>query len=465
MNLRLIVTTLMVTGLVSVAGPVQAADVPGGCVAHKSDPDVPGDYRCGGLFLAYHTGGPDAAGGKLWAGRWLFRDANGRLRVGSCTFNRGIHPTIDGRARRVSQQLPNDPGALRSGYLAWRYRSANALTYAGLWALFHWYAQDAAGSNSSGDAGAPLVPSLNRIAEMGGRQDVEARAKELNAEAERYATPWTLELGLAGDGAVVATIRSGERPVRGVKVTFTVAGRTEVLTTNDDGRAVLEGVSGDVRATAKAPGPAVFVRGAPAWGDIAQTLLTVGPVRTIRASITVGVPTTTTTEAPTTTTTEAPTTTTTTEVPTTTTTTEPTTTTTTTTTEVPTTTTTTEPTTTTTTTTTEAPTTTTTTEAPTTTTTTTTTAPTTTTTVAASTTTTTEAPTTTTTTVAASTTTTTSTEAPPVIVVGGGPEPGLPATGGGDGVLAYLAMGCLVGGIGLLGTLSRRPKPAPRPWS
>ncbi|MEI2704063.1 MAG: hypothetical protein V9E89_02115 [Ilumatobacteraceae bacterium] len=241
MKLRLIVTTLMVAGLMSVADPVRAADVPGGCVAHKSDPDVPGDYRCGGLFLAYHTGGPNAAGGKLWAGRWLFRDANGRLRVGSCTFNRGIHPTIDGRARRVTQQLPNDPGALRSGYLAWRYRSANALTYAGLWALFHWYAQDAAGANSSGDAGAPLVPSLNRIAEMGGRQDVEARAKELNAEAERYATPWTLDLGLAGDGAVVATIRSGERPVRGVKVTFTVAGRTEVLTTNDDGRAVSGG--------------------------------------------------------------------------------------------------------------------------------------------------------------------------------------------------------------------------------
>ena len=60
---------------------------------------------------------------------------------------------------------------------------------------------------------------------------------------------------------------------------------------------------------------------------------------------------------------------------------------------------------------------------------------------------------------------TTSTEGPPVIIVGGGPEPGLPATGGGDGVLAYLAMGCLVGGVGLLGTLRRRPKPAPRPWS
>ncbi|MEI2704064.1 MAG: LPXTG cell wall anchor domain-containing protein [Ilumatobacteraceae bacterium] len=206
-------------------------------------------------------------------------------------------------------------------------------------------------------------------------------------------------------------------------------------------------MSGDVRAMAKAPGPAVFVRGAPAWGDIAQTLLTVGPVRTLRASIGVGFPTTTT-EAPTTTTT-------TTEAPTTTTTTTeaPTTTTTTTTTEAPTATTTTEaPTTTTTTTTTEAPTTTTTTEAPTTTTT-----------VAPSpTTTTTTAPDATTTTEAA---TTTSTEGPPVIIVGGGPEPGLPATGGGDGVLAYLAMGCLVGGIGLLGTLRRRPKPAPRPWS
>ena len=55
--------------------------------------DLAGDYRCAGLAVDFHTAGASASPFPLWAGQWLFVDEAGQYRRGTCTFNRGTHPT------------------------------------------------------------------------------------------------------------------------------------------------------------------------------------------------------------------------------------------------------------------------------------------------------------------------------------------------------------------------------------
>ena len=409
--------------------------MPANCVAHSSfsgGANVVGDYRCAGLAIEYHTAGVGNSPFPIWAGQWLFKDQHGQFRVGSCTFNRGVHPTIGSPSNPVSQSFPNDPTGAKGAYLTWKYGdTTDNLTAAAMWAVFHWFAQDAAGTNRATNGEAPLVPRLDGIAADSGRADLQAKALELHHEATRYAGTWHLSMTLRADGLVTVGLVSGATPVPGHQVSVLVSGSDSALlvTTSADGTATvtvpLPSGTVTVAATTTAPGSAAVYRGAPAAPDPdgAQTLVTGGEpvVLTANERLDLPEPTTTTIE-PTTTTLEPTTTTleptTTTVEPTTTTTLEPTTTTV-------------EPTTTTTTTTIE-PTTTTVEPRPTT---------------VEPTTTTVEPTTTTTELVVAPTTTSAATPNPP----------SLPRTGGGgDGGVAYLATALLVGGIGLLGTLRRR---------
>ena len=404
--------------------------IPAHCTAHRSfsgGTDVPGDYRCAGLAIEYHTRGVAYSPFPIWAGQWLFTDADGQYRVGYCTLNRGNHPTVAVRSKVVHQSFPNDPTGKRTAYLAWKYGDTrDHLTAASLWAVFHYYAQDAAGTNRASSGTAPLVPSLSGLQADSGRADLQTTALALHAEAERFAADWVLTASVAAtaDGAeVTLSLMAGATPVPGREISVHVSGSDLPLaaTTGTDGTTTVA-VPGPLHtgivtvvATTHSPGPAVVYRGTPAAPDPqgAQYLVTAGNPVTLRAEATLDVPepttTTSTTIAPTTTT--EPATTTTEPAPTST---EPATTTTelaTTTTAEPTTTepTTTEPATTT------------------------------------------IEPTTTqevTTTTVESFTPTSSAATPPA----------LPRTGGGgnDGGIAYVGTAILVAGIGLIGTVRRR---------
>src|SRR4051794_26088349 len=193
--------------------------VPDGCIEHTTfggGPDYAGDYRCAGLAIDYHRGGAARSPYPIWAGQWLFADENGAYRKGSCTFNRGIHPTIAGPSALVAQDLPHDPTGAKSAYLTWKYgATTDDLTAAALWADFHFYAQDAAGSNRSFVASAPLVDALDHVAEASGRQDVEDAAIRLDAEAEAHAEPFAVAVEIAVDGHGRATVTSGATPIAG----------------------------------------------------------------------------------------------------------------------------------------------------------------------------------------------------------------------------------------------------------
>ncbi|MDP9465020.1 MAG: hypothetical protein M3P52_10375, partial [Actinomycetota bacterium] len=142
--------------------------IPSNCVAHTSftgGADLVDDYRCAGLAIEFHTSGVSFSPGPIWAGQWLFVDEGGQFRVGSCTFNRGIHPTIDAPSSVVAQPFPNDPTGAKGAYLTWRYGdTTDNLTAAAMWAVFHFYARDAAGTNRAANGLAPLVPALETVA-------------------------------------------------------------------------------------------------------------------------------------------------------------------------------------------------------------------------------------------------------------------------------------------------------------
>ena len=393
-------TAAVTAGSAALAAPL-GTTIPTNCVRHTSfsgGTDVPGDYRCAGIAIQYHTLGVSSSPFPIWAGQWLFLDQAGQYRVGSCTLNRGVHPTISSPSSPVTQQLPNDPTGAKAAYLTWKYGDTrDNLTASALWAVFHYYAQDAAGSNRAPNATSPLVPRLDGLAVDSGRADLQSTALALHDEATRFAGKWLLSVQVGADGVALVTLLSGATPVPGQTVSVLVGGSDVVITatTGADGKATvtvpLPPGTVTVVATVPAPGAAVSYRGVPASPDPqgAQILVSGGNPSVLRAEVQVATPSATTT--PTTTvpaiteppTTIAPTTT----VPTTT---------------VPTTTTTVTPTTSTT------------------------------------------------------TTTTLSTQFPPTTAAAQDPPP-LPRTGGGgDGGVAYLATALLVGGIGLLGTLRRR---------
>ncbi len=301
-------------------GPL-GTTIPSWCTAHTSfsgGADAANDYRCAGMAIEYHTGGVAFSPFPIWAGQWLFTDATGQYRVGYCTLNRGNHPTVAVPSHVVSQAFPKDPGAARTAYLAWRYGDTrDPLTAAALWAVFHYYAQDAAGTNRASSGTAPLVPRLDGLQADSGRADLQAKAIALDAEAAALSGGWNLAvtLGPPSPAGLTATftLLAGSTPVPGREVIVHVSGSDESLaaTTGTDGTATvtmpgpLSAGTVTVVGTVAAPGPAVVYRGTPATPDPqgAQYLVTAGAPQTLRAEATADVPApaTTTTAAPTTT--------------------------------------------------------------------------------------------------------------------------------------------------------------------
>jgi hypothetical protein len=291
---------LLALGVASSAWAGQlGTDVPSVCTPHTSfsgGADVAGDYRCAGLAIQFHTAGSAASPFPIWAGQWLFRDESGQYRVGTCTFNRGVHPTTAVRSRPVAQSFPNDPSGLKGAYLAWRYGDTrDPLTAAAVWAVFHYYALDAAGSNRSTDGSAPLVSRLDGIAAASGRADLQSMAVQIDGEAAAMSGPWHLGVSLdslADDsGVVTATLSAGDTPVPDREVTVLVSGIDIpfAATTGTDGTATvtvpLPPGAVTVAATTETPGPVLAYRGSPASpdGDGAQTLVTGGPPTLLRA--------------------------------------------------------------------------------------------------------------------------------------------------------------------------------------
>jgi LPXTG-motif cell wall-anchored protein len=434
---------VFVSLMISVPGTVGAGQlgtqIPSNCVAHTSfdgGADLRDDFRCAGLAIQFHTAGVAFSPGLIWAGQWLFTDETGQFRVGSCTFNRGIHPTIDAPSFPVAQLFPNDPTGAKGAYLTWGYGdTTDNLTAAAMWAVFHYYAQDAAGTRRATNGAVPLIPSLGMIARASGRSDVQALAIALDAEAAHFAGEWAISITLGIDGRIDVAVFAGAQPVLGARVTLLISGQDAPTTVETDVAGLAHSTmpvapgTMTVVASTSSPGLDAVYRGSPAGPDPqgAQRLVTGGPPRVISATATAEVPTPETT----TTTTTIPETTTTTTVP-----------------ETTTTTTTTIPETTTTTT---IPDTTTTITVPETTSTTSTTLP----------------PETTSTTTpippteVQPTTIPPDTTAPALVTVPEVPPtiPGtpLPKTGKGSDLISYLGTSLLVAGIGIVGVASRRP--------
>ncbi len=443
---------MAVFAAIAMSGPVLVdasqlgAEIPSNCVAHTSfsgGADLVDDYRCAGLAIEFHTAGVAFSPGPIWAGQWLFVDEAGQFRVGSCTFNRGIHPTIDALSTIVVQQFPNDPTGAKRAYLTWRYGdTTDNLTAAAMWAVFHYYAHDGAGTNRAVSGTAPLVPSLMMLARASGRDDLQALALQLDAEATRFAGEWTLTATIDVAGHIETTLAVSGRPLAGGMVTLLMSGQDDptTLETDADGiaRSTMPVAPGamTVVASTPAPGPALVYRGKPAGPDPhgAQNLVTGGAPQVLSATATVEVPIPTTTSTTTT-------------LPATSTSTSTTTTTTTTTTTLPATTTSTSTTMVSATTTPTSTSTTTTTVAPTTTSSTTTTLPPTTVEVVIS---------------AAPPTTDTPPIAPFAEAIPPITVPALPKTGDGSDLISYLGTSLLVAGIGIVGVASRR-SPVRRP--
>jgi LPXTG-motif cell wall-anchored protein len=405
---------LAVSTPASVGAGQLGEQIPTNCVAHTSFDgglDLVDDFRCAGIAIEFHTAGVAFSPGPIWAGQWLFTDEVGHFRVGSCTFNRGIHPTIDAPSFPVAQQFPNDPTGSKGAYLTWRYGdTTDDLTAAAMWAVFHYYAQDGAGTRRAANGSAPLVPSLGMIAGASGRDDIQALAVALDAEAALFAGEWTITVTLGLDGHIDVGVTVGGQPAADATVTLLLSGQDSPTTVKVDATGwaqstmtVVPGVM-TVVASTSAPGPAAVYRGRPAGPDPqgAQRLVTGGTPRVISASATIDIPipTTTSTTIPPTTT-VPPTTTSSTTMPPTTTTTLP--------------------------------------------------------------------PETTTTTIASTTVeaapptirpeTTVPVIAVPVEALPPTPGPPLPKTGKGSALISYLGTSLLVAGIGIVGVASRRPSP------
>lgn len=315
--LVMVAASLLPAALVTrVAANDLGTTIPGHCIEHTTfsdGDDASDDYRCAGIAIEFHTAGVENSPFPIWAGQWLFRDPSSNFRVGSCTFNRGVHPNITSPSRWVAQSFPNDPGGERAAYLAWKYGdTTDNLIAAGLWAVFHYYAQDAAGPNRATDPNAPLVPTLGGVGAASGRPDLQATAIALHNEADQLVEPWTLSLAVGADGVATATLVAGANPVPDQPISVLVSGLDAPLVaiTGTDGSATVTVLlplgTVTVVATAAAPGPADTYRGQPASdnGQGAQTLITGGVSRLLRTEVLVEVAPAAppTTEPPTTTT-------------------------------------------------------------------------------------------------------------------------------------------------------------------
>lgn len=280
-----------------------AQPIPVGCVEHTpldGGSDFVGDYHCAGIALNYHVAGVNLSPSPMWAGQWLFVDERGSFRRGSCTFNRGIHPSINGASWPVAQTFPNDPSGSKGAYLTWRYGStSDDVTAAGLWAVFHYYAQDAAGTNRAVDPTSPLVPSLDLVAAATGRADVAAMASALDAEAVRFSDPVSIDVQITADGRGEADVMAGSSPVGSITVTLAVEGASF-----DDGETTMSvptdamgaaqfaidtssSTNVTVSATIEGPARAQVYRGTPAdpSAQFGQTMITSGAPTTLTAQV------------------------------------------------------------------------------------------------------------------------------------------------------------------------------------
>jgi hypothetical protein len=302
------VATVAVVAIVPFTSSADA-EVPGQCAEYTSLPGMPdaeGDFRCTGLDLDFHTGGAGRSLSPMWAGQWLFSDETGRYRMGWCTLARGVHPVATTPSHRVPQTFPNDPGGRRVGYLVWRYgTTTDPLTAAGVWAVLHHYALDAAGTERADDPDTPLVPSLDVLAAASGRTDLQTVAAALHEEADAVTGDWHLDLTVAAGsapelGAATVTLLAGTAPVAGQTISVLVSGSDLPLaaTTGADGTAtvtvpLLPGTV-TVAATTEAPGVPEVYRGTPATSVGAefgaQLLVTAGEPIALRDTATIEVP-------------------------------------------------------------------------------------------------------------------------------------------------------------------------------
>jgi hypothetical protein len=309
---------IVATWPVSAGADQLGVQIPSNCSAHinfDGGADLVDDYRCAGIAIEFHTAGVAFSPGPIWAGQWLFVDEIGQFRVGSCTFNRGIHPTIDAPSSPVAQTFPNDPTGAKGAYLTWRYGdTTDDLTAAAMWAVFHYYAQDGAGTRRASNGAVPLVPSLGMVAQASGRDDIQALAVQLDAEAVRLAGPWAISVALGVDGGIDVRLTVGAQPVAGATVTLLMSGQDQASTVQTDASGLAHStmpvVPGTmtVVASTSAPAQALVYRGTPAGPDPngAQRLVTGGTPEVMSATATVDVPVPTT-STPTSTTTSTPT--------------------------------------------------------------------------------------------------------------------------------------------------------------
>ncbi len=293
---------IVITAPVAAGADQLGAQIPSNCVAHVSfdgGVDLVDDYRCAGIAIEFHTAGVAFSPGPIWAGQWLFVDESGQFRVGSCTFNRGIHPTIDFPSAVVSQSFPNDPTGAKGAYLTWRYGdTTDDLTAAAMWAVFHYYAQDGAGTRRAANGAVPLVPSLDMVARASGRDDIQARAIQLDAEANRLAGTWAISVVVGADGGIDVALMAGEQPIVGATVTLLMSGQDAPAALQTDAAGLAHStmpvVPGrlTVVASTSAPGSALVYRGRPAGPDPngAQRLVTGGAPGVVSATATVDVP-------------------------------------------------------------------------------------------------------------------------------------------------------------------------------
>ena len=190
-----------------------------------------------GFAIEFHTAGvayspaPDL--GRPVAVRRRVRPVPGRL-----VHVQPRHPSRPSTRRRspVSQLFPNDPTGAKGAYLTWRYGdTTDNLTAAAMWAVFHYYAQDGAGTRRALDAAAPLIPSLGMIAGASGerrtadrRDRARRRGQRGSRGSGRSQSRWRT------DGQIDVAVVAGAQPVAGAAVTLLISGQDAPTTVFTD---------------------------------------------------------------------------------------------------------------------------------------------------------------------------------------------------------------------------------------
>ena len=121
------------------------------------------------------------------------------------------------RRRSCQQQFPNDPTGAKGAYLTWGYGdTTDNLTAAAMWAVFHYYAQDAAGTRRAVNGEAPLIPSLDMVARASGRDGRPAAGDRVSTPRPRqFAGEWVIAATVDLAGQIDVTVFAGTQPVLG----------------------------------------------------------------------------------------------------------------------------------------------------------------------------------------------------------------------------------------------------------